>query len=215
MNGNETIHTEPMTLYRGVALLPQQGLPYFRDIDAAAEYVFNEPFPPLCSAVARRYNADEAYRRYREMRGNGSDADLNDAIESHFRGERELSFFVSAAFTEEQAVFFAGNTLKNNPFGLIVRFTRNHDCETFEPFGARGRYSEALVAGRIEPAEIDKILVVGCKPPNQMLIDFLFKRHENGRVHKYRNPNHRQYAYLRDTLWSPDTLFTPPLPTET
>lgn len=207
----EPILKEPLTLFRGIAMMRYRDLPFLRDVDSVAEYIFNEPYPPLCSAVALRYNADEAYRRYREIHQNGAAREMQNAIADHFQDDREYSFLVSASRSEEHAAFFAGNSLRDNPFGLIVRFTRDHDYELFEPAPRAVPYGEALVASRVEPREIDKILVVGCKPPNQMIIDFIFKRHSNGRVRKYRNAAHMRYAYLRDIKWSRESFFSPPL----
>ena len=207
----EPILREPVTLYRGIAMLRYPDVPFLRDVDDVAEFIFNEPYPPLCSQVALRYNADEAYRRYRELRGLGADKDLQASVEDHYQGDREYSFFVSASRTEAEAAYFAGNSLRENPFGLIVRFTRDHDYEIFKPAPRAVSYTEALLASRVEPREIDKILVVGCKAPNQMVIDFLFKKHSNGRVRKYRNAAHMQYTFLRNVKWSRDGFFHPPL----
>ena len=210
MNLDEPIRKEPLSLYRGIAHLKYPGMPYFRDIDAAVEYIFNEPYPPLVSPVADRFNEEEAYRRFREacLKNDGS---LPSMVRDHYRGDRDLSYLVSASTELEQAVFFAGNTVRNNPFGLVVRFTRNHDYEPFAPADHLNKYSEVLVAARVEPPEIDKILVVGCRKPNQMLIEILYKRHKNGRVRKYRNPDHLEYTYLRDVKWNRDRFFEPPL----
>lgn len=207
----EPVLKEPLTLYRGVAMARYPDLPFLRSVDDVAEYIFNEPYPPLNSEVAQRYNADEAYRRFRELHGAGARAAMQTSVYDHFRGEREYSFFASAATTEEQAVFFAGNSLRDNPFGLVVRFTRDHDYEVFEPAPGMLPYREVLVAGCVEPREIDKILIVGCKAPNQMIIDFLFKRHTNGRVRKYRNAAHMRYTYLRNIKFTQDKFFDPPL----
>jgi hypothetical protein len=43
------------------------------------------------------------------------------------------------------------------------------------------------------------------------VIDFLYKRHSNGRVRKYRNAAHMRYTYLRGVKFSPDRFFDPPL----
>jgi hypothetical protein len=202
---------EPVTLYRGFGALKYKELPFLRSIDEFAEHIFNEPFPGLCSTVAARYNADEAYKRYREMETSGKPSAMKLAMIEHFRGEREFSFFATATENEEQAVFFAGTSWKDNPFGLVVRFRRDHDYEIYSPTENLHPYREVLLASRVEPVDIDKILVVGCKAPNHMLIEFVYKRGGDGRVRKFRNPNHREYTYLRGVMWTPETFFTPPI----
>lgn len=207
----DPVMDQPLTLYRGVAMTRYPDLSFLKSVDDVAEYIFNEPYPPLASEVARRYNTVEALRRYHEMRAARTPEHLTQAVHDHYRGDREYSVFVSATPDEDQAVFFAGNSLRDNPFGLVVRFTRDRDFELFQPAPRGADYTEVLVAGSVEPRDIDKILVVGCKAPNQMVIDFLYKRHSNGRVRKYRNAAHMRYTYLRGVKFSPDRFFDPPL----
>lgn len=185
-------------------------MPFLHTIDDHAEHLFSEPYPGLCSDVAQRYNSDEGYKRYRDLEA-GDKRKFGLCLSEHFKGEREYSFFVSASESEEQAVFFAGTSWKDNAFGLVVRFNRDHDYEIYSPTDYYHPYQEALVASRVEPREVDKVFVVGCRAPNHMLIEYIYKRGEDGRVRKFRNPEHMQYTYLRNVVWTPESFFTPPI----
>jgi len=199
---------EGITLFRGI---PAEQFPEIRNlffVDDMIEYIFHSYYPHLLSPVANRYTIDEAHRRYRNLK---NPEQIFTLMEEHYKGEREFSIFVSTAEREDEAAYFAGSSLGNKAWGLIVRFQHKGPYERFYPRYTLHDYTEVFIVGGVEPSTIDKITLIGAGFNDPFTIHRIYRRYEGETIEKFYSSRPDKFHYLRDVIWSPESYFTPPI----